>query len=269
MIQPIFLAVGAELPDNLAGALLDDEDDVGFAAVADDVFRVETGIAGIKPLVGAQAGHGVDVHPVAHAFGRGRTVVGVASHGVLAAFVESEFIEVVAAQPFPDDVAVPVGFHNQVVDELLVGDFGIAHVAVGEHEGVATVGAGFHAGSVVAHGVAFALEVVMVASHPAGFFTGVLDVFHSVEAPGHIAFPVHLNQVKAVLNAEFAGTTATAGHEDATGEDLVGHAEHTLPHVDFAAVHVHEHSAHFLGLIDGEAAPAFVRIVNGNTGGEN
>ena len=136
---------------------------------------------------------------------------------------------------------------------------------MGENQGVATVCAGLHAGSVVTHGVALALEVMMVASHPAGSLARILNVLYPVKAPGDLAVPVHLNQIQTVLNAIFAGTTATAGHENAAREDLVRHAEHALPNVHFASVHVHEDSAHFLSLINCEAAPALVRIVDGYT----
>ena len=259
--------IGTQLPDDLAGLLFDDEDDVGFTAVDDDVVGVEAFVTGVIPFVGAQVGHGIDVQPVAHAFGLGGTIVGVAAHGVLAGFAEAHLVEMVTGQPFPHDVAVPGGLHDQVVQQQLVGDFGIAHVAVGEHQSVAAVGAGLHAGSVIAHGVPFTLEVVMVTGHPAGLFARILNVFHLVECPGHIALPVHLDEVQTVLHGVFSGTAATAGQQGAAGEQLVGHAQHAFPDIDFTAVHVHEHSAYFLCLEDGETAPALFRIVDGDARG--
>mgnify|MGYP000727254293 CR=1 FL=1 len=85
-------------------------------------------------------------------------VVGVAGEGVLGAFAEAHFVEMFVAVPFPHDVAVPVHFEDHVVEKLLVGNLGIAGVAVREHKRIAGVGLGLHAGRVVAGGAAFALE---------------------------------------------------------------------------------------------------------------
>ena len=207
------------------------------------------------------------MHPIAHAFGLCGAVVGVAGEGVLGAFAETHFVEMLVAVPFPHDVAIPVHFEDHVVEELLVGNFGITGVAVCEDEGVAGVGLGFHAGRVVAGGAALALEVVMVTGHPAAGDAGIVDVFVAIELPHDVAVPVHLNDVKAILHAVLAAAASAAGDQIAAGENLVGHAVDALPDVHFAAVHIHKYGADFLRLKDRETVPALFRIVYGNAGG--
>ena len=84
------VVVGTQTPDDLAGFFVQNQDDVGFAAVNDNVVGVEAAVPGVEPLVGAQGGHGVDVHPVAHAGGvfhqGAAAVIGVAAHGVAGLF---------------------------------------------------------------------------------------------------------------------------------------------------------------------------------------
>ena len=133
------------------------------------------------------------MHPVAHAFGLRLAVVGVAGEGVLGAFAEAHFVEMLVAVPFPYDVAVPVHFEDHVVEELLVGNLGIAGVAVREDEGVAGVGLGLHAGRVVAGGAAFALEIMMIAGHPATGDTGIVDEFVPIKLPDDVAVPINLD----------------------------------------------------------------------------
>ena len=207
------------------------------------------------------------MHPVAHAFGLGRTVVGVAAEGVFGAFAESHFMEVLVAGPFPENVAVPVHFQNQVVQQELVRDVLVAGIAVGQNQGVARIRLGFHARRVISHRVALALVVVMVAGHPAARCAGVFNKFIAVEFPDDVAVPIHLHQIQIILYAVFAVAQAARGQNLPAGQEFVGHAVDALPDFDLAAVHVHEHRAHFVCLKDGEAVPAFVGIVHGHAGG--
>ena len=207
------------------------------------------------------------MHPVAHAFGLRGAVVGVAGQRVLGAFAEAQLVEMLVAVPFPHDVAVPVHFEDHVVKQLLVGNFGVAGVAVGKDEGVAGIGLRLHARGVIAHGVALALEIVVIAGHPLRLLARVLDVFIAVELPDDVAVPVHLNEVKAVLHAVFTAAAAAAGQQIASGENLVGHAENAFPHVHLTAVHVHQDGAFFLRLKNRVAVPAPFGIVNGDAGG--
>ena len=212
------VVIRAELPGDLAGLFADDENDVGFAAVHDQVVGMEALVARIIPLVGTEHGHGVDVHPVAHAFGQRGAVVGVAAESVLGTFAKAHFMEVLVAGPFPDDVAVPVHFQNKVVQKQLVRNILIADVAVGQDQGVARINPGFHARRVVAHGVAFALEIMVVAGHPASGNAGIFNVFILVEFPDDIAVPVHLNQIQSVLDAVFSAAPSPAGQQIAAGK---------------------------------------------------
>ena len=260
------VVIRAKLPSDFAGGFGNDENNVGFAAVHDDIVGMETLVARVIPFVRAEHGHGVDVHPVAHAFGLRLAVVGVAGEGVLGAFAEAHFVEMLVAVPFPHDVAVPVHFEDHVVEKLLVGNLGIAGVAVREHKRIAGVGLGLHAGRVVAGGAAFALVVVVAAGHPAAGDAGIFDVFVAVELPDHVSVPVNLHEIEAVLHAVAPVTGAARGHEVAAGENLVREAVHAFPNLVFAAVHVHEHGAHFQSLKDREAVPALFGIIYGDAG---
>jgi hypothetical protein len=111
---------------------------------------------------------------------------------------------VLVARPLPEDVAVPVHFQDQIVQELLVADCAIAHIAVGKDQGFAFQRLGLHAGRVVAHGVAFTLKIVVIAGHPAAGDAGILNKFVLVEFPDNIAVPIHLDNVKAILHTVFA-----------------------------------------------------------------
>ena len=265
------VVVRPDLPHDVAGGLLDDQNDVGVAAVDDEVVGMETLVARVVPLVRAEHGHGIGVDPVARdvAVAEPGVVVGIAVHEVARDGVEAQFLKMIGHFPFPDDVAVPVHFVDHVVEQELVGNFGHADVLVREDQRVAAVGLGFHAGHVIAHGVAFALIVVVLAGHPLGFLARVLDVFGLVELPDDVAVPVHLHEVGLVLKAVFGIAFAKAAHDVAAGEHLVREALQTFPHPHFIAVHVDEQSAAFGGLKDGVTAPAFFGVINGYAGGKN
>lgn len=102
--------------------------------------------------------------------------------------------------PFPHDVAVPIHFVDHVVKHL-VGNGGHVDVLVREDQRVAAVGFGIGTGHIVAHGVAFALVVMVLAGHPISSLPYLFDVFSLVELPHDIAVPVHLHKVGLVLKA--------------------------------------------------------------------
>ena len=262
--------VGADLPHDLAGFLADDEDDVGFAAVHDDVVGMEAFITGIIPFVGSEGGHGVDVHPVAEtgsAVDEGTAaVVGVTGHGVAGGFGEAHFLHMIGGLPFPDDFPFPVHFVDDVVEQGLVGNVFAVHVTMAEHQGVAGHGLGFMTGSIVTGGAAFTLEVVMLTGHPLGLFTRIFNEFRLIEFPDNVAVPVHLNEVDLVLQTVLGIADATAAEQIAAGEDLVRETVHALPELDFLTVHVDEHGTLTLDGHDGIAIPGLFRIVERNAG---
>ena len=263
------VVIRAKLPSDLAGGFGNDENDVGFAAVHDDIVGMETLVARVIPFIRAEHRHRVDVHPVAHAFGLRGAVIGIAGEGVLGAFAEAHLVEMLVAVPFPHDVAVPVHFEDHVVEKLLVGNLGIAGVAVREHKRIAGVGLGLHAGRVVAGGAAFALEIMMIASHPATGDTGIVDEFVPIKLPDDVAVPVHLNDIKPILHTVLAAAAATAGQQITAGENLVGHPVNTFPDIHLTAVHIHKDGADFLRLKNRKTVPASFGIVDGYTSGVN
>ena len=121
------------MPNNLTCFFVGDAGDAGLATAPDDVVGVETLVAIGIPFVGTQGGHGIHVHPVAHIAG---DHVGVAGHGVAGFFTEGEIVEVFAADPFPNDVTLPIDFDDGVVDEGFFADGGVGHIFVAQDEGV-------------------------------------------------------------------------------------------------------------------------------------
>ena len=85
------VVIRAKLPSDFAGGFGNDENNVGFAAVHDDIVGMETLVARVIPFVRAEHGHGVDVHPVAHTFGLRGTVIGVAGEGAPSTKITSPF----------------------------------------------------------------------------------------------------------------------------------------------------------------------------------
>ena len=107
------------------------------------------------------------------------------------------------------------------------------------------------------------------ARHPARRVTRVAHLFIAVKFPGDIAFPVHLDKVRAVLHAMFAAAAATAGQQIAARENLVGHPVNTFPDIHLTAVHIHKDGSDFLRLKNRKTVPASFGIVDGYTSGIN
>ena len=62
---------------------------------------------------------------VAHA-SVGGAHVGIAEEHVLGRLVEAQLVKVLADGPFPENISLPVHFDHSVVQQLLVGNLGIA-----------------------------------------------------------------------------------------------------------------------------------------------
>ena len=74
---------------------------------------------------------------------------------------------------------------------------------MGKDQGFALKRLGFHAWGKVAHGVAFTLEVMVIAGDPAAGKPGVFNEFVLVKFPDNIAVPIHLDNIKTILHTEF------------------------------------------------------------------
>ena len=251
--------IWAEFPDELAGFLIEDSDDVGLAAVKDDVVRVEAFVASVVPFVWPKHAHAIDVHPVA------KTVahqVWIAGDSVFGGFVKAEFVEMVMDAPFPDNVTIPVDFDHAVADELVQRNFRHDHVSVGENEGVATVDFGVHAWHVIADRIAFTLVVVVLTRHPLWIVARVFDVLIFLEFPAHLAVPADLHQVFVVLPAVGTVALTAAAKYVTVWQELIWKAFKVVPVVDHAAVHVDKRCAVFIGLEQRIAIEAFFWFVN-------
>ena len=251
--------VRTEFPDEFVGLFVENGDDVGGAAVKDDVVRMETFVAGVVPFVWPQHAHAVDVHPVAKAVGH---QVWIAGDGVFGGFVKAQLVEMVMNAPIPDDVAVPVDLNHAVADEFVQGNLRHNHVGVRENQGVAAVDFGVHAWHVVADWVAFALVIVVLARHPLWLVARIFDVLVLLKFPAHLAVPVHLHNVLVILPAIGAVALAAAAKDVAVWQELVWKAFEVVPVIDHAAVHINERRAVFIGLEQGVAVEAFVRFVD-------
>ena len=126
----------AEFPDDLARLFGDDGQDIGVAAVEDEVFGGKALVAAVIPLVGAELRDAVDVQPVA---------AGLAAHGgivverLFGCLVKAELFKMLRRAPLPDNLAVPGDLDDLVVDQQLVADLGVVAILVRENDGVAAV----------------------------------------------------------------------------------------------------------------------------------
>ena len=71
--------------------------------------------------------------PISHTLADFRMNIGVAVQCIQRLGIESEFIEVLAAYPFPEDVAVPVDLDDRVVQQLFIRDILIVKVFVAKN----------------------------------------------------------------------------------------------------------------------------------------
>ena len=97
-------------------------------------------------------------------------------------------------------------------------------VLVREDQRVAAVGFGIGTGHVIAHGVAFALVVVVLAGHPLRLLARIFDVFGFIELPHDVAVPVHLHEIGLVLKAILGIAFTKAPHHVTAGQHFVREA---------------------------------------------
>nr|WP_199789559.1 hypothetical protein [Sorangium cellulosum] len=119
----------------------------------------------------------------------------------------------------------------------------------------------------VPDGVAFALEVVVLAREPARRRPGIGDVLESIEAPDHVAVPVDLHEIDLVLRPVPRVALAGAAEHLPSGQELVGKAVQPVPELHLPAVHVDEQRPEVRGLEDRVPVPAAVGVIEGDPGG--
>ncbi len=256
----------AGAPHDAAAGVIDDRQEPGFAAVQDDVVRVEAGVADVVQPVRAEVGRAVLVEPVEPApFGPG-TGVGagpVAPHGVERRAVESHFLEVIRRLPGPGDPAGGhVDFVHDVVDERRGRvDPRVAHVAVGQGQHGAAGDIGRRgARRVVSHRVPLDLQVVVLPGNPDGRIPLVgPPLLPPVETPQHGIGEVPELDLQGILPPVPPG--GGRRQQVSPGVDLVRVVQLALPQVHEVAVHVDEQP--LVGREDGESAPALLGLVDG------
>ena len=268
VLQLRFAVVRAELPDNFAALLIDNGDNIGFAGVPDNVVGMEARIAGVIPFIRPQRRHRVDMHPVSHSAAAGAHIRVIVQRGARR-IVEAQLMKMVAAAPLPDHIALPVDFNNGVVQQQLVGDRFINQIGVGEDQGIAAIDLRLQPRRVVADGVTRSLIVVMSARHPTRFIARVADLFVVVEFPGHVALPVHLDQIEHILHAIARVALAAVAKDGAAGQNFVGKPMQFRPFPHHVTIHIHQYRAVFGGLEKGVAAPGALRIVKCGAGRVN
>lgn len=92
----------------------------------------------------------------------------------------------------------------------------------------------------VADGAPFALEVVMLASHPSLWKSGVLDLLEPIELPDRAALPVDLNEIDLILVCYFRIPNSRASKDLTARQKLIGKALQSLSELNFVAHRVDE-----------------------------
>jgi hypothetical protein len=126
--------------------------------------------------------------------------------------------------PLPDDAPLPVDLDHLVVEQRTVADRRRAHILVHEEQRISAVRERRLARDEVTHRVALALKVMMLTGEPARGRTRVADVFQVVEAPEHVAVPVHLHEIDLILRAVARVALTRAAEHLPTRQELVGKA---------------------------------------------
>jgi hypothetical protein len=86
-------------------------------------------------------------------------------------------------------------------------------------------------------------------------------VLQTIEAPHHVAVPVHLHQIHLILRAMARIALARAAEDVAIGQQLVRKTLQPLPQLLFAPIHVDEQRTVARCLEERVAAPGLVRFV--------
>ena len=69
------------------------------------------------------------MHPVAHT-AAGSAHIRIAAENIFGSFAEIQFVEMLAAYPFPYDFSRPVDLDDGIVQQALVRHFGIGQIFV-------------------------------------------------------------------------------------------------------------------------------------------
>lgn len=97
------------------------------------------------------------------------------------------------------------------------------------------------AGCIITDGATGALVVMVLASHPTGFFLiGIFDAFVFVKFPNDVAIPIDLDEVEFVLVAVFGVAKPGAAHDKSAGQYFGRETRHTLPFMHDVAVHINQ-----------------------------
>ena len=121
------LVVRAQSPRDLAGLLVDDGDEVGIARIEQQIVRIKAFVPSRKPVIGADHLEIVDMQVVGN--------LGIANQ-LKFLFAETEFVDMLGRDPFPDHLPGRVDFINHIIQHLrLLKAFYRMH-KVSQHHGV-------------------------------------------------------------------------------------------------------------------------------------
>ena len=122
------LIVRPQSPDYLAGLLVDDGDEVGVTGVEQQIVGIKAFVPGRKPVIGADHLEIVDMQVVGN--------LGIANQ-LKFLFAETEFVDMLGRDPFPDHLPGRVDFINHIIQHLrLLKAFYRMH-KVSQHYGIA------------------------------------------------------------------------------------------------------------------------------------
>ena len=254
--------IRAQLPDNLARFLVDDRQDIRFARIPDDIFRLEAFVASVIPFIWPQHTHRIDVHPVAKLAIVREMLVRIAEEHILRRLRKSQFAEMIAHMPFPDNIAFPVHLNEHIVQQLLVADLVIVDRFMAKDQRVAAVRLALHPRHIIADRISLALVIVMLARHPHRLLALVLNVFLVVKFPHNIAVPVQLRHIRLVLIGKRAVACAQRSQHITARQQLVWKALKILPHFHNTPVHIDQDRANVVDRKQRVPVPRLFRIIN-------
>ena len=126
-----------------------------------------------------------------------------------------------AAYPFPYYFPRPVDLDDGIVQQALVGHFGIGQVFVTQKNGIPFGNLGFQPRRMISYRISFPLIIMMNSGHPLRLLTRVFNVFVLIELPYHIAIPVYLNQIGLVLHSISIVAQTQMPHHIAAWQNLI------------------------------------------------
>jgi len=174
---------------------------------------------------------------------------------------ETQLIEMVTAQPFPDDLSFPGHLDYVVILKKFVGYLGIPHIFMGKDQGFSFINQWIHTRNIVPHRISLPLPIMMLPGHPGRLLAFLFNLLGLIELPDNVPIPIYLNQINKFL---MPLSLSSASHDITTRENPVGYwcTQDFFPMLDNSAVHIDQISALVFNTGEyGIAIPAHLGLV--------